>query len=251
MSKTDTLYQMIVFDAGGTLISANWPSVTRDLAAAAESFGLSVSGSAIFHGLREVWQEVILGKIKDQAHSPAAVTRFWHQTFAEALCRAIGMPTSRNDGTCDEHALKVAAAFYPAFEAGDYHCLLDHAPETLAALQAANYRLGLLSNWSPGLPRLLNKLNIDHYFEFIIVSSIVGLAKPDRAIFDLAVERAGCRPEQLLYVGDSPTADIEGSMAAGWDAVLVTHRHQGRYAQVDVPRQVETLLDLQQLLGVT
>jgi len=250
MINSDTPCKMIVFDAGGTLIGANWSEVTRDLAAVATQFGLSISGSAILHGMREVWREVILGKVQDQADSPEAVTNFWHQIFAEAIHRAVGLSHPRPGKSANGHALRIAAAFYPSFDGGDYHCLLDGAAETLAALRQAGYRLGLLSNWSPSLPDVLERLGIHHHFEFIIVSSVVGLAKPDRAIFDLAVEKAGCRPDELLYVGDSPAADIHGSMAAGWRAVLITHRHEGRYAEVEVPLQVKTLADLQALLGV-
>jgi len=249
MTKPSKPYKMIVFDAGGTLISADWPQVTRDLAAEATRYGLTLSGSAVFHGMREVWRQVILGRIRDQADSPEAVAKFWRQLFAEAISRAAGISGPLTNESHNGHALKIAASFYPTFDAGDYHCLLDQAPETLEALLAAGYRLGLLSNWSPSLADLLERLGIHHFFEFVIVSSVVRLAKPDRAIFDLAVEQSGCRPDQLLYVGDSPAADIKGSLAAGWDAVLITHQRHDRYAQVEVPQKVDTLAELQTLLG--
>jgi putative hydrolase of the HAD superfamily len=108
----------------------------------------------------------------------------------------------------------------------------------------------MLSNWSPALPQILEQLEIRHHFEFVIVSSLVGVAKPDRAIFDLAVEAAACHPSKMLYVGDSPGADIHSSRAAGWDAVLITHRHRGRYDHVDVPVQVGSLDELLGWLGV-
>ncbi|WP_216628251.1 HAD-IA family hydrolase [Paenibacillus germinis] len=45
-----------------------------------------------------------------------------------------------------------------------------------------------------------------HYFDPIIVSTEVGLEKPDPAIFQLALNMAG--PKDILYVGDHETIDV-------------------------------------------
>lgn len=246
---------MIVFDAGGTLVSADWSRVTRDLAAAAASHDLSVDAAAVMTALRQVWQDVIHGKIQDQADSRAAVTRFWNEMLARSLSLAAvasgqslagGQSPPSNGESYDPRAWETACAFYPAFDAGDYHHLIDGAEATLRILAAAGFRLALLSNWSSNLPQILERLNIRHYFEFVIVSSLVGLAKPDRAIFDLAVQKSGCRPDELLYVGDSPASDIAGSQAAGWNSVLIATRH----TDADAPLKVNRLIELPVLLGV-
>jgi putative hydrolase of the HAD superfamily len=108
----------------------------------------------------------------------------------------------------------------------------------------------MLSNWSPALPQILEQLGIGGHFEFVIVSSLVGLAKPDRAIFDLAAKTARCEPAEMLYVGDSPKADVHASRAAGWHAVLITHRHDGRHAEAEAPVKVADLAELVAWLGV-
>ena len=240
---------MIVFDAGGRLVSADWSRVTRDLAAAAASHGLLVDAVAVMTALRQVWQDVIHGKIQDQADSRAAVTRFWNEMLARSLSLAAvasGQSLPSNGESYDPRAWETACAFYPAFDSGDYHHLIDGAEATLQILAAAGFRLALLSNWSSNLPQILERLNIRHYFEFVIVSSLVGLAKPDRAIFDLAVQKSGCRPDELLYVGDSPASDVAGSQAAGWDSVLIATRH----TDADAPLKVNRLIELPVLLGV-
>ena len=52
----------------------------------------------------------------------------------------------------------------------------------------------------------------------ILISEEVGIMKPDRRIFDLAAERAACPAHRILYVGDSLHSDVEGALAAGWQA---------------------------------
>jgi len=255
--EISTHYKMIVFDAGGTLISADWPRVTQDLAAAAAEHGLELEPDDVRRSFQHTWQEVLQGKIQDQADSREAVTHFWNQLLARTLARAAGEPVnpllSCNSSianplpSCNPFAL-TARTFYPTFDTGDYHRLIDGADATLRALAAAGYRLGLLSNWSPNLPNVLDRLNIRHHFEFIIVSSLVGLAKPDPAIFDLAVDKSGCRPEELLYVGDSPAADVAGSRAAGWDSALIARRDHS--SEIKATFKINNLMELTTLLGV-
>jgi putative hydrolase of the HAD superfamily len=251
MNQAPNHYQMIVFDAGGTLISADWDAVTRDLAAAAARRGIEVQPQAVLDAIWLAWRDVVEGRIPDQADSPAAVRRFWHQILGTALSRAAQLPLSPSGEAADPRIRQVVSAFYTTFEDGRYHRLIPGSQEALAALEAAGYRLGMLSNWSPALPDILRRLQIRPYFAFVIVSSLVGIAKPDRAIFDLAVETANCPAQQMLYVGDSPAADIFSSLAAGWDAVLITHRDHGRLDHVQVPVRVRSLPELLQWLGVT
>ena len=55
----------------------------------------------------------------------------------------------------------------------------------------------------------------------VLDSRVVGLKKPDRRIFDLALEIAGARAESCLMVGDSRRLDYEGAANAGIPAVLL------------------------------
>jgi putative hydrolase of the HAD superfamily len=56
----------------------------------------------------------------------------------------------------------------------------------------------------------------------VLDSSVVGLAKPDPAIFHLALERlGGVAPEHTIHVGDTPAADAAGAQAAGITPVLL------------------------------
>jgi 2-haloacid dehalogenase len=62
------------------------------------------------------------------------------------------------------------------------------------------------------------------HFREILISGEVGFAKPDRRFFDLAMEAAGLPPEEVLCVGDSPSADIRGGHAAGLATCWVAPR---------------------------
>jgi FMN phosphatase YigB (HAD superfamily) len=88
----------------------------------------------------------------------------------------------------------------------------------LEKLCQAGFKLGLISNNSGYVEDLLYYRGIHHYFQFALDSARVRIIKPDRRIFDLAVEQFHLAGLKLLYVGDHFEADIVGATAAGWDA---------------------------------
>jgi HAD superfamily hydrolase (TIGR01509 family) len=87
---------------------------------------------------------------------------------------------------------------------------LPGAVEALARLRAHGLALAIVSNWDETLPERMAGFAVDA----IASSAEAGAPKPDPAVFRLALERLGVRPERALHVGDSP-ADEEGARAAG------------------------------------
>lgn len=56
--------------------------------------------------------------------------------------------------------------------------------------------------------------NLNRYFDMIFISEEVGISKPDRRIFELALNRLNVRPEDALFVGDDLAKDIGGCQNA-------------------------------------
>lgn len=104
-------------------------------------------------------------------------------------------------------------AFLHARHAVEYH------PRALELLQelAADYALAALSNGNADVQRL----EIGAYFDFAISAECVGAGKPDPAMFHQACRRAGCKPQQVLHIGDHPEHDVLGARRAGMHAIWV------------------------------
>jgi 2-haloacid dehalogenase len=125
--------------------------------------------------------------------------------------------------------------------------LLAHVHEVLQGL-SSEVPLLLLSNGIASVQRRrIDRSGIGVYFREILISTEVGLAKPDPGIFALAIEKLQCRKEEILCVGDSPSSDIRGGNDAGLDTCW--------YAPGDTcypaeePRPLHRINDLRQLLG--
>ncbi len=97
-------------------------------------------------------------------------------------------------------------------------------PGALAALRRAGLQLGVISNWDPRLPDLLEDLGLAGYFDVVVYSSAAGVEKPDRRIFLQALTRLRVSPGAALHVGDSRLEDAEGAMAAGLGALWLDRR---------------------------
>ncbi|MQS15749.1 HAD family hydrolase [Streptomyces kaniharaensis] len=70
--------------------------------------------------------------------------------------------------------------------------------------------------------RTLEAAGIADCFDALVLSSTLGVRKPNPLFYDAVVSAAGCRPENILFVGDVPAKDAIGPYRFGMRAVLVT-----------------------------
>lgn len=96
------------------------------------------------------------------------------------------------------------------------------AIDTLRKLRERGIHIGLVSNFDED--DLQNFLAVDgfgNYFDTHISSEAARSCKPDAEIFDIALRQADCKAEEVIFVGDTPTQDIDGAAAAGMQTVLI------------------------------
>lgn len=88
----------------------------------------------------------------------------------------------------------------------------------LKFLKNNGIRTGVISNicYDPSaVTARINRLLPENAFEFILASSNYIFRKPHRRIFDLALEKAGLRPDEVWYIGDQYECDVNGALNAG------------------------------------
>ncbi len=120
--------------------------------------------------------------------------------------------------------------------------LFPDAHETLQYLKS-KYVLHLISNGFRESTELkISGTNIGSYFENVIISEVVGVNKPDRAIFEHALNLAGATIPESLMIGDSLEADVYGALNFGMDAIYFNPN--GLEKPEDVPVQINYLKEL-------
>jgi FMN phosphatase YigB (HAD superfamily) len=100
-----------------------------------------------------------------------------------------------------------------------------HHAEVLAGM-GGRVRIGLCSNFSHSQTALeiLEESGLRPHFESVAISDAVGIRKPRAEIFAAALDPLGVAPEEVLHVGDSLRADVDGAAAAGIASVWITRR---------------------------
>lgn len=97
--------------------------------------------------------------------------------------------------------------------------LLPYASEILQQF-AGNFRMSIITNGFKEVQRhKMQNSNIFHYFEHVLISEEVGFQKPDKEIFELALNLHDAKPHEVLMIGDSLNADIQGAVNAGIHSV--------------------------------
>lgn len=76
----------------------------------------------------------------------------------------------------------------------------------------------------------------------IISAEMARACKPDRAIFEKAMEIAGVRPDEVIHIGDSLTSDIEPAKLLGITPVYISRKKDVKIESVRVIRSLNELL---------
>jgi 2-haloalkanoic acid dehalogenase type II len=119
-------------------------------------------------------------------------------------------------------------------------------PEVIPALKSLreDYVLIAVTNGNANL----EKIGISELFDHVVTAISAGSAKPDRQIFDVAVDISGYSARETLHVGDDPRADVDGARRAGMRTAWVNRPASNWPTKLDSPdaevRRIDELLPL-------
>jgi len=119
---------------------------------------------------------------------------------------------------------------------------LEGAVNLLDALRG-KAKLGIITNGFTELQQVrLERTGLKHYFEFIVISEEIGIAKPHFGIFEYALSIMGNpQPERVLMVGDNPDSDILGGMNAGLHTCWLNVDNRETPSHITPHHQVDSL----------
>lgn len=89
-----------------------------------------------------------------------------------------------------------------------------------------DYKIGLLTNMGPGtLDEIFPEQERAELFDSVVISSEVGMIKPSRDIFELALQHIGTSPDETVFIDDRPV-NVEGAERVGMRTILFTNNAQ-------------------------
>lgn len=199
----------IIFDYGGTIDSngMHWAEVIWK---AYEAFQVPVSKDDFRNAY--VFGERTLGK------NPLVLP---HHTFQDMLRLKIQLQID----------WLAAGAHLPAAEAThrlkegiadwcyEYARKSVEATRPILAALSRQYPMVLVSNFYGNIESVLKDFRLDGYFDSIIESAVVGVRKPDPAIFALGVEKLNLPAKEIVVIGDSYDKDIVPAASLGCQTI--------------------------------
>ena len=179
--------ESVIFDWGGVLIDDPRPGLLRYCA---EAFGVSQEHYTPVH-------DSFLGKFGKGLIS--------EEEFWQGISRKLGKP-----------APQVPSLWYEAFRS-----VCVPRPEVfllVSSLHEKGYKTALLSNTELPAVERFHELNYD-MFDALVFSCEQGVAKPERRIYEIMLEKLGSEALRSVFIDDRQ-AYIQGARAAGLNTVL-------------------------------
>jgi 2-haloalkanoic acid dehalogenase type II len=230
----------VLFDFGGTLYDyASLEAAEREsLLELARWAGVEADAGRVGRAHRESLRRVF------RSYLPR---RFYHHRdlFRDAL---VGMLEAIG-GAAEGDVLERYRQAQWQRHARDFR-LREGVHETLEALRARGLHLGIVSNIDDDqLAHLIDLGDLRQRFDSLLSSEEARSCKPDTAIYEEALRRAGCAAEEALFVGDTLLQDIAGANRMGMRSVLLWHREDREPALDEVRphhriRRIPEVLDL-------
>jgi putative hydrolase of the HAD superfamily len=224
--------EVVFLDAGGVLVSPDEDLIAARFTDAGFEVDPSLLFAAHYHGVHAI----------DRAGSAPEVFDEYHLAYAAHL----GLDPARA-----AEAAEVLQLLWT--ESGLWRHRLPGAAEGLAAIAATGVPIVIVSNADGTVADVLARTGLLQVgpgpgieVAAIIDSGAVGVAKPDPAIFELALAAAGTTADRAIHVGDAYQYDVRGARAAGVRAVLVDPL--GLRTDADCER-IGALVEVVDLLG--
>jgi len=120
------------------------------------------------------------------------------------------------------------------FDKSNYRLEKD-LPQILEKLKKQGFRLGIISNnlsWEVRL--FLKDNNILEYFDAFVTPDVANSFKPEKKIFEKALEMLGTSRLRTVHVGDSLLEDYLAAKEAGLHAILVVRKNEEMIKNLDV-----------------
>jgi HAD superfamily hydrolase (TIGR01549 family) len=239
-------YGAVLFDAGDTLIlrqPREWQHLQRELLRG----GIEVSPAVAQRAWKQAKAWVGEQGLRELAgEPPLAEAVFVREMCGVAIRAALG---ETGPGDWQQALTERMAEVWAAVRREGLWQAEPTAARVLSEVGRRGYRLGLVSNFEDTLPGILAELGLAAHFEQMIVSDLVGVAKPDPRILRMACERLGVHPSEALYVGDHPF-DVLCAAEAGVDVAWLAAAEERLPAAVPYEPQYRLgeLVELLELL---
>lgn len=121
--------------------------------------------------------------------------------------------------------------------------ILYEDAENVLKILIQKYKIGVIANQSFGTKDRLKNFGILKYIDLVIASAEEGIAKPDLKIFEIALQRAKCNPNEAVMIGDRIDNDIVPAKKIGMHTIWIKQGFGAYWTITTEEEQAEFVAD--------
>jgi putative hydrolase of the HAD superfamily len=207
--------KVIFLDAVGTLFGVKG-SVGRVYSDIAKSFGVEVDTAALNQAFLDQFKAAPPMAFPNTPQEDVAHQEYlWWENIACLTFAAIGKLDDFQDFQ------GYFAKLYDHFKTADPWEVYEDVIPALHYWHGQGIQLGVVSNFDSRLHSVLHALKLDQFFTSVTVSTEVGAAKPNPHLFEVALAKHDCKPDEAWHIGDSVEQDYQPAAALGMRGILI------------------------------
>ncbi len=119
----------------------------------------------------------------------------------------------------DRETAKLLGVSLPVWQK-EYEMLYEDAVQCLEFF-SGKYKIGIIANQSLGTEQRLERYGLLRYIDLIVASAEEGVSKPDKRIFEIALNRSGCKACDSVMIGDRIDNDIVPANLLGMHTIWI------------------------------
>jgi putative hydrolase of the HAD superfamily len=177
----------VFFDFGGVIVRTEYQAPRQHLA----------------ERLEMEYEDIIKIVFESQSSFNASIGEISAEEHWAEVTKRLRRPASETEAIREE------------FFAGD---VIDHGIVDYLRSLRSDYHVGLISNAWPDLRDYITEQKFEDAFDHLVISAEVGVMKPEARIYQIALEQAGVRPDEAVFVDDF-YENIEGCRDVGMHGI--------------------------------
>lgn len=213
-------YKAVIFDLHYTILRLS-PSRGIMYQRIFKKHGFNARPREIKKVFSAVWNEYGDNKISEDSknhHNEKNIEEWWFN-FHFKMLKKLGL---RNKDVAEIINRDISNQFYGNHQ---IHRMYNDAKKILPFLKKHKIKLALATNGYKSTNQIIKHFKLNRYFDYISVSSDIGISKPDPKLYHFIAKKLSLKPEEILCVGDSYPTDIIGARNAGCGAAIVDRKN--------------------------
>lgn len=168
----------------------------------------------------QYWDAYVFGERQMEKHGIPRDTSFLNTLIRKLSYQFEYIAKEGYVGANDEN-LQTFINIFTAHGMSQIEDSLKKASEIMKEL-SKTYDISIVSNYYGNLETILRDAGIFPYLNRLLDSTVIGIRKPDPAIWEMALEQSGYKAEEFLIIGDSMKNDILPAKSIGCPTVWIT-----------------------------